>query len=375
MSGLPITEYVQRAADKSGFNRESYVEADMPTNLSNITVLPFFGDIRSQFVMSTLLLHRYLSEIKKNRYLIMCSWPGMAGMFPYVDEYWGIKDESLCPLLWAKAEGFSNKDDKSLLLRRNLREYFGDVITYDDDLRRYYQAGLSKPYFDDFGRVMLSLPSMRSLQLDIGKYLSNVNGYKVFLAPFIHARSWNNQRHTVTKIGRGFWVELCERLLRNGITPVIWQNYATYDLSTDFTNRCKYVSEPNILDTLAIIRSCSCTLDVFSDINRYAAVARSPYVAVTDRHKFVTLKDYELDDLCVLNKDYQYIFSYSTILDSGKWTSLIDGIMVKLNELLPKLNRDKWPATSEYTAIKSYSSVRNIKTKRIGSHFIKLNKV
>lgn len=372
---LAITEYVQRAADKSGFHRESYVEADMPTLLNNITVMPFFGDVRSQFVLSTLLMHRYLSEIKKNRYFILCSWPGMAGMFPYVDEYWGIKDESLLAPLWSKTEGFTNADDKSLVLRRGLREYFSDLVTYDDDMKKYYHTGIGKAYFDEMGEVLLALPALRSLRIDLGKSLANINGYKVFLTPSVYARTWNNQRFVSTRLSRNFWIDLCERLLRYGITPVIWQNYGTYDLSTHFTNRCKYVTESNILDILAVIRNCSCTLDIFSDISRYAAIARSPYLSVTDRQKFISLKDYELDDLCVLNKDYQYIFTFPTILDGSKWSNLIDGILVRLNEMLPKLNRDKWPPASEYVSIRSYDSVRKRKVKRIGSHFIKLQEV
>jgi hypothetical protein len=373
---LPIAEYVQRAADRSGFARENYVEADLPTQLGSVTIMPFFGDLRSQFVMSSLLLHRYLGEVKKGRYFIMASWPGLAGLFPYVDEYWGIKDSSILPLMWAKTEGFANTDERGLTLRRSLREYFSDIVTFDSELKRYYNAGLTKDFFETFGHVHVSLPSLRSLRPDMSKYLAGVQGYKVFIHPVVWARNWHQQRNIVSRVDRKFWIDLCERLLRGGITPVVWQNYATYDISTDLTNRCQYVTESNVYDVLAMMRACTCVLDVFSGLNRYAAVARCPFVVVEDRHKFVNLKEYELDDLCVLNKDYKYLMSYPTMLESGKWTNgLVDLIMLKLDDMLPKVNRDKWPNTAEYTAVQSYGSVRNKKTKRIGSHFIKIPKV
>ncbi|MFX7025283.1 hypothetical protein ABTI08_20470, partial [Acinetobacter baumannii] len=78
--------YLQLAADKCGFVREQYAEADMPTSLSNVTVLPFFGDMRSQFLLTSLILPRYLTGQKDGRYFIMASYPGLAGLFPYADE-------------------------------------------------------------------------------------------------------------------------------------------------------------------------------------------------------------------------------------------------------------------------------------------------
>ncbi|MEV9163320.1 hypothetical protein AB0127_26605, partial [Klebsiella pneumoniae] len=96
--------------------------------------------------------------------------------------------------------------------------------------------------------------------------------------------------------------------------PVVWQTGACHDLSAEFAGRCVFISERSVLDVLAVMRSCSLVLDIHSGVSRYAAVARCPYIVMDERQKFMGLKEYELDDLCVLNKSYRYIFSFITIL-------------------------------------------------------------
>src|SRR6185437_15723424 len=140
-SALSIPDYFKLAADKTGFVREHYVEADMPTTLSNVTVMPFFGDERSQFVLSSLLLHRYLGLEKPNNYFVLCSYPGLAGLFPYVDEYWSIADSVAANDVFDKVAGPTSLSDKAITFRRSLREYFRDVVTWEDDLSAYYDQG------------------------------------------------------------------------------------------------------------------------------------------------------------------------------------------------------------------------------------------
>ncbi len=367
-----IAAFMTRAAQQTGFMRESYVEDDLPTSYSSLTILPFFGDFRSQFVLSTLLLHRYLGEARPHRYFILCSWPGLSGLFPYVDEYWSPQDNGVLENLWDHTSGFENTSTHAETFARSLRQRFDDVITFNPDLSKYYADGLTKPFFDEFGKVTVALPGLRSLRVDLSRLLAQRAGYKVFVHPSRVARGWEHGSYIVKKVDRAFWNDLLTALCQAGMTPVVWQNYGTYDLSEN-QQRCVFVQEQNVLDVLAVMRGCSCVLDVCGGLNRYAAVARCPFLGVEHRSKFVGLKEYELDDLAVLNKSYRYIFSFPTILEGvGKWSSLIDNIVVKLNEMLPGLNRDTWPTTSEYVSTVSYSQVRKLKTKRLGTKFIKV---
>lgn len=373
-SPLDIPGYMQLAADKCGFVRESYIEAEMPTTLSNVTVLPFFGDIRSQFLLTSFILPRYLSNNKNGKYFILASYPGLSGLFPYVDEYWSFADNMLVNELQEKVTGPVSDGDRAVAFRRSLREYFRDVITWEDDFSKFYDNGITKTYFDTFGQIQMYLPSVRSLRLDLNKQLSNFPNYRIFVHPVKTACGWQGQHRNV-KTDKGFWKSLLNSMLEEGLTPIVWQTGSCHDLSSEFAGKCAFISEKNVSEVLAVMRSCSLVLDIHSGISRYAAIARCPYIVVDERHKFMGLKEYELDDLFVINKSYRYIFSFITILQNQQWASLLDNIVIKIKEMLPIINRDEWPTTSEYSAIVPYNRVRSKKSKRIGARFIKVPKV
>ena len=69
-----------------------------------------FPDMRSSCVASALLLKRYREEIKGSKYFILVSWPGFGGLFPFVNEYWEVSDESL-PGPGHSARGLVNDAD------------------------------------------------------------------------------------------------------------------------------------------------------------------------------------------------------------------------------------------------------------------------
>ncbi len=95
MNQLPVPQILKNAADKTGFRRVRYSEKKIPTSISNVTVFLFLGDIRSSFILSSLLLRRFREESKGSRYFILCSWPGHEALYPYVDEYWEISEDLL----------------------------------------------------------------------------------------------------------------------------------------------------------------------------------------------------------------------------------------------------------------------------------------
>lgn len=368
---LDIPGLVQRAADRAGFVRERYVAADLPTVPKRITVVPFFGDYRSQYVMSSLLLHRYIGEYKRDQYVILASHPGLSGLFPYVDEFWGLKDGGE---VLSAARGFTNPAPAVAAATRTLNQYFEDVVDLAD-FSRFYDTGLTKEFFDTFGKAHVYLPPLRSLGVDVSRQFGQRPGYKVFVQPSLAAGDWRHGVHHRHPLPKQFWVDMCQVMLKANITPVLWQSGASHDLSVDFQSRCLYLTDVDVFDVLAVMRASSCVLDVFDGLGRYAAVARCPYLALTSRTRYAGLKEFELDDLTVLNKNYQYIFSQPTILDQGRWESLIDGVLVKLQEMLPRLDRGNWPPTSEYVAEASYASVRRRKTQRLGTRFIRVPRV
>ena len=79
-----IAEYIQRAADRTKHKRLSYIEKNMPTAADNVYAIPFYGDVSSTFILSSLLLKTY-KEKNKGKYLILCSWPGFQDLFHSTD--------------------------------------------------------------------------------------------------------------------------------------------------------------------------------------------------------------------------------------------------------------------------------------------------
>ena len=157
---MEVNEYIKRAARMSGYKREYFLEKNMPTQPSNILAIPFYGDMRSTFVFSSLLL-RSIKELMKDKYIILCSWPGMRGLFPYVDEYWSIDDESMTKLLATDANNFYNATNIATDLTRSLVEVLNVFTT--KDLKAYYDNGFTKQYWEKIGKIQRYLPDIPSI--------------------------------------------------------------------------------------------------------------------------------------------------------------------------------------------------------------------
>jgi len=157
---------------------------------------------------------------------------------------------------------------------------------------------------------------------------------------------------------------------------VVYQNWFTYDMSREFTDRCVYLVPRNVSDVLAAMRHVGLVLDIHSGISRLAIAARTPFVAVDERLRFIESGDYEVDDLCC-EMPRKYIFSFSTMLMSGgpsEWKdSLLDNISVTLKSFNPT-DGGNWGATNETYQSVSYDKVRDRKAKRRGVTFISSSK-
>ena len=381
-----INEFLNRAAVKTGFKREYYMEKNVTTSLSNIMLVPFYGDIRSTFNLSSLLLKQY-KEKNRDLYVILCSWPGYREFFPYVDEYWTLSDESTAKTLATDANNFYNQTNLASEINRNLLEIANTLNT--KDLKVWHDNGFTKKYWEDFGvsvgsdshkhlkRFLPDVPSSSKLSASFINELDRKVGKKVVVFPVTKMKTWHQGHEVYMPVQKGFWDALLEMLLKEGFVPVVYQNWYTYDMSRDFTDRCVYLVPRSISDVLAAMRHIGLVLDIHSGVSRLAIAARTPFICVDERLRFIETSDYVVDDLCC-ETPRQYIFSFSTLLMTGgpdEWKdSLLDNILVTLKSFNPT-ESGHWGATTESYQTISYERVRQRNAKRHGVAFMSSSKL
>lgn len=376
---LDINGIMKKAAEKSGLVRARYKEKNLPTSIENVVVFPFFGDHRSSFVLSSILLRRIREETKGSKYFVLASWPGYEGLFPYVDEYWQVEDDGSLEKLVAEADGLSNGSPVVSLMTRALNQYFYEVMG-SSDLLPYYDRGIKKEFFERFKHIKVSLPSIPSVA-SIGTEVARILGQKdrkVFVYPSKHVFSWKFGSESKAKAPREFWIELISRLGKKGFFPVVCCDSFSYDLSSEFPDGSLHFKNINISNQLGIMRSCGCVLDIFSGISRFSIAARTPFVCFDERARFNGVKEYEINDLCGRGVPKEYIFGFGAIVESGDksaWNSnIFEHLFVKLEKVYEGMDKESWPPSVESNEIVPYDSVRRIKNKRLGSRFIKIQR-
>lgn len=375
-----VSETLQRAADKGGFKRVRYTASNIPTTKDNIVVMILFPNIRSSFISSSLLLKRYREELKGSKYFILISWPGHESLYPYVDEYWTLKDTTLFRRIYDLSDELKNNSPLLVTFKRELNWFFEDVVDHDE-LVPFYQNGLTQKFLNRFPQIkrfLPQVPSASALDQVITQQMVYRSGQKIVIYPSLTVYTWRNGKPEHIKTDKQFWVELAKRLHKENLVPVVYQNYLTHDISRDATDECIFLSEHNLGHTLAAMRHCGCVLDVHTGISRFAIAARCPFLSVDERNRFIGTKEYEIDDLCASELPREYIYGFSTILENGDkniWNvNILDSIMARLSGFLPDLNRDDWPTTTELETGVSYNSVRSRKVKKLGAKFVKVSK-
>jgi hypothetical protein len=368
-----VPEFLKRAADKCGFIREKYIEKNIPTSFENVVVLVFFGTMRAEFILSSLLINK-IKEKHPSKYLIVCSYPGRSGIYD-VDEYWALREETAVKTLMDNAVGFDNlSKDRVLFLEQQLNKFFENVVSMKDYVK-FYNNGFTKEFFDEFKWISYNLPTIPSSKVEFNKLLAQKSGYKVFVHPSRTLKAWNKGREIVLKSRIDFWYGLLNKMLNDNFQPVVYQDQSTFDVSKEFESRCVYCTESKITDVLGAMRTTGCVLDVFSGISRFSSIARTPFIACTERNLYNGVKEWETDSLCNSILSHRYIFTFPTIIESGHWNELATNIVSKLESFIPRLNRDEWPSTVEQSIVLPYSMVKKTKTKKIGAHFIKVPKI
>lgn len=368
---------LKRAADQNNFQRVRFREADIPTSIENVTMLPFFGDMRSTFIMSSLLLRRVKEELKGSKYFVLASWPGYESLFPYVDEYWTVKDEAAVSKLQKGINGFDNNSASYTLLQKGFNKWFYEVLE-PSIVKPFYDGGIQQDFFDRFKRIKVSLPDVPSVASLGENFLSNFgqkSGFKVFIYPAKEVYSWRRGRSAKVRVSEDFWKALIEKLVEEKIVPVVYRDSFTHDLSPHMTNECVHVWDKSIFKVMGAMRATGCVLDIFSGVSRIAIAARTPFLLVDERARYIGEKEYEIDDLCADKLPREHIFGFTTILENGNrsdWNrNLFDGVVAKLHSFLPKLDRDAWPSTAASYEIVPYDQVRKYKVKRLGTKFIR----
>lgn len=363
-----VIDFIKRVIDKSQLNRELFSDRKTPSRFDDIRIIPFFGDVASEFIFSTMLGHR----IFKHDYLIMCSWPGHSQIFEGVDEYWSPKDVASLGDLHRHANGFLNS--KSNIYERMLLRYFDRVTTPDEFVNDYYHQGFTSRYFKEFDDIEYILPAIPSANLS-WHYKEHTGNLFIFLSPTKYIHRWVQGSSQKMLVEESFWIELISKLISKGFTPCLMQNYGTYDMSIEFNQKCMYITDQNIMANLALMRACDCVLDVFNGISRMALIARAPYFVCDERQRYFNTRDYILDDLCGKDLPHDCMYSFAPIA-SGKTTyRLVDAIVNRLMEWLPKLDKNDLPSTGRLVRRLSYDSVGRKEPQRIGVRFISVPKL
>lgn len=369
-----IADFIKRIAERTGYKREFFQERNMPSTPSNLVAIPWYGDVSSTFILSSLLLKSY-KELHKDKYFILCSWPGYHDLFPYVDEFWYLEDESASKSLALEATSFYNASSLCTNLTRSLLEVV-NVLT-SKDFQTYYDNGFTKVFWEQLSvdkkikRFLPEVPSVTKLATTFKNELGKRTGTKVFVFPVTKMRSWQKGRCVSLPVSKMFWETLLNGLLENGFIPVIYQNWHTYDMSMDFLGKCIYVVPRNVADVLAAMRAVGLVLDVHSGISRLAIAARTPFIAVDERARFMEHHDYEVDDLCCL-APRKYIFSFSTMLMSGNAEEWKDSVLDNIFATLKTFSQDDnlFGSTNESYEEISYEKIRKHKARMLGAIFL-----
>jgi hypothetical protein len=375
-------DFLKRACERNGFARERFEEKNIPSDISSISVLPFFGDFRTLLFLSGMFFHRFRLENKNSKYFIIASWPGLQGLFPYADEYWGINDQAHMKQFYEGAQGTLNKSSYTTSFYRYLNEFFRDV-TPEKEIASIYNNGLTNEFFAKYTDTKIFLPFVPSASIlgkDFNRDLTVKAGYKIFIWPSFYGKQWHHGESRNMKIPYEFWSSLIEFLLANNFQPVVWKNFFSYDMSTEFAGKCIFLNQPDVVRALAAMRATGCVLDIFNGLSRFAYYARCPFLSVDERSRFKNTRENEFDDLFGLNLPKKYIFSFSNMVTEGNamtWNqNLFPSIEKSLNEFLPELNRDDWPSTGEFSQVLPYKKfVRKELHKKIGTRFIKVPKI
>jgi hypothetical protein len=377
-----VIDFLNRTSNKIGFKREVYNDADVPTDLDNLIIVPVFADFKYSFLLSTLLLDGFKNKIKGSKYLIVCSYPGFSHLFKKSNEFWSFTDFQYFKNVFENSNCFENTSFFQTNITRSLNENFRNVVD-SDEFGNYYKNGFKDNFWKQYSELNSyypMVPSSAVLGKDFLRLINEHSGYKVFIFPSLYLNSWNSGRVTKLNAKREFYVELINYLKNENIFPVIWNHQLGFDLTEDFKDGtdCLFLNEYDISKVLSAMRLTGCAIDLFSGVSWLANLARTPCVVFDERNKHFNTKEYELFDISKMETPSKLVFSFVNSIANGNKDSwhndMFKSIKNDITNFVPFLDRDTWTTTSEFNKITSIHSIRKIHNRKFGTRFIKIPK-
>jgi hypothetical protein len=377
-----VIDFLNRTSNKTGFKREVYNDAEVPTDLDNLVVVPVFTDFKYSFILSTLLLDGFKNKIKGSKYLITCSYPGFSHLFKKSNEFWSFTDFQYFKNIFENSNCFENSSSFQTDVTRSLNENFRNLVK-SDTFSDYYKNGFKDNFWKQYSELDLyypMVPSSAVLGKDFLRLINEHSGYKIFIFPSLYLNSWNSGRVVKINAQREFYVELIKYLKNENIFPIIWNHQLGFDLTEDFKDGddCLFLNEYELSKVLSAMRLTGCVLDTFSGVSWLANLARTPCVIFDERNKHFNTKEHELVDISRMETPKKVVFSFVNSIANGNkdswYNDMFKSIKNDLLNFLPYLDRDTWTTTSEFNKIASVSSIRRIRNKKFGTRFIKIPK-
>jgi hypothetical protein len=376
------SEFLRRVAEKISFRRKKYDDENVPTDLDDIVVIPFFGDIKHTQFLASFLLNNF-KKLKKSKYLILISYPGFEHLFPYVDEYWHASDYSDLNQIFLKSDYFQNKSKFYLNLLRTLNENFRNVVA-DSFFKDLYLNKFTNQFWELFDfetNIFLPMiPSSSVLNKEDLKIL-NLNNLKIFIYPSQTVNVWSNGKYNKVFIPINFYVQLINHLKRYNIFSVVWSGSFSYDLSNEFKshNDCLMINSNALFEVLPAIRATGLAVDVFNGFSKLAMIARTPSIIFDERNKYFLTKEYEIDDLLNLNLPNKRIYNFTNSIIKGNesyWTKeIFEPIASYCLNYFSYFDKESLPNTAEIDKKMEISLIRKIQNKKLGTKFIKVDRL
>jgi hypothetical protein len=377
-----VIDFLNRTSNKLGFKREVYNDADVPTDLDNLVIVPVFADFKYSFLLSTLLLDGFKNKIKGSKYLIVCSYPGFSHLFKKSNEFWSFTDFQYFKSVFENSNGFENTSIFQTNITRSLNENFRNVVN-SDEFDNYYKNGFKDNFWKQYSELNSyypMVPSSAVLGKDFLRLINEHSGYKIFIFPSLYLNTWNSGRVLKLNAKKEFYIELIKYLKNENIFPVIWNHQFGFDLTEDFKDGsdCLFLNEYDISKVLSAMRLTGCVLDLFSGVSWLANLARTPCVVYDERNKYFNTKEYELFDISKMETPSKSVFSFVNSIANGNkdsWCNdMFKSIVNDIINFIPFLDRDVWTTTSEFNKITSINSIRKIHNRKFGTRFIKIPK-
>ena len=379
MNNLTVSDFLKITSKKLNFNREKYIEKNIPSNFDQITVLFNLGDLRNTLSLSSMILPKFRKETKSLRYFIVFSYPGFSSLFPYADEFWSFDQENFLRI-YNSSLGLDNFNSLKTIYLRHFNENFREVIK-SESFNDIYDHFFLKRYWEKNKNIRIILPqiinSYSSNDVFVEKY-SNINtNRKIFIFPNKTMQIIRKGKLTYEEIKVEFWINLIKKLLNNNISVICVKHPLTHDISSHFIDEKNilFFNEIDLNQIMSLMRMSECVFDFFSGISRLAIAARTPYILADERIRYFNYKEYEFEDVVgeSLYGDRFFIFADLLNANNDLYSNIASNIISKIDKI-KKIS--KGILSSEYIdKLSNYQNVRYYQSKKMGLNFLKFPKV